>query len=279
MTPAARRHARAKLDYLKAGIGHPDRWRSYAGLRIRPDDLLGNAQRSREFENAYQMTRLQRATEPRQWLVAPQTTNAYYTPSRNEIILPAAILQPPMFDPAAEDAVNYGAIGAIIGHEISHAFDQRGRRFDAYGRAADWWTAKDDEQFQVRATRIAEQFGRYSPLPGAFVNGQLTVVENIGDLAGVTVALRAYKRSLAGNASPVLDGFTGEQRLLIRWAQIWRTRSREEYVRRMLPVSPHAPPEFRANGSVANLEAFYEAFAVRPRDKLYLEPKARVRIW
>lgn len=279
MTPAARRHARAKLDNLQAGVGYPDRWRSYAGLHIRPDDLLGNAERSRQFENAYQMTRLQRPNEPRQWLMAPQTANAYYTPSRNEIILPAAMLQRPMFDPEAEDAVNYGAIGAIIGHEIGHAFDQRGRRFDAYGRAEDWWTPKDEEQFQLRARILAEQFNRYSPLPGYFVNGELTLGENIGDLGGLAVAVRAYQRSLGGKAAPVIDGFTGEQRLLIRWAQIWRTRTRDEYLRQTLPVNPHAPPQFRAHGAVVNLPIFYDAFNVQPGDKLYLDPKKRVRIW
>ncbi len=279
MTPEARRHARAKLDTLQANVGYPDRWRSYSGLQIRPDDLAGNALRSREFENAYEMTRLQRPDEPRQWRVAPQIANAYYTPSLNEIILPAAMLQPPMFDAEAEDAVNYGGIGAIIGHEIVHAFDQRGRRFDAFGRARDWWGPKDEEQFHQRSSALVEQFNRYSPLPGASVNGELTLIENIGDLGGLSVAVRAYQRSLGGRPAPTIDGFTGEQRLLIRWAQIWRTRTREEFLRQTLPVSPHAPPQFRANGPLGHLAVFYDAFHVRPGDGLYLDAKKRVRLW
>ena len=279
MTADARRHARGKLDQLVAGVGIPDRWRSYEGLRIRADDLLGNAQRAQRFDNDYRMSRLRRRFEPRHWLMPPQTVNAYYTPSRNEIILPAAMLQPPLFDPDAEDAVNYGGIGAIIGHEIGHAFDQRGRRFDAYGRAVDWWTAKDEEQFQQRAQRLVRQFGAYSPLPGQFVNGELTLGENIGDLGGLAVAVRAYRLSLRGKPSPVIDGFTGEQRLFLRWAQLWRGKTREAYLRQTLFLNHHAPPEYRAHGAVVNLDAFHQAFDVKPGDKLYKEPKNRVRIW
>jgi len=188
------------------------------------------------------MMRLRRRAEPRQWLITPQTVNAYYTASRNEIILPAAMLQPPLFDPAAEDAVNYGGIGAIIGHEIGHAFDQRCRRFDGYGRARDWWTAKDEEQFLPRAISLIEQFNAYAPLPGQSVNGQLTLGENIGDLGGLAVAVRAYRLSLRGKPAPVIDGWSGEQRLLLRWAQVWRGKTRDAYVRQTLFLNQQRPP-------------------------------------
>jgi len=279
MSPQARRQARAKLDFLRAGVGAPDRWRRYDRLRIRADDLLGNAQRAQQFENAYQMARLRRRVEPSQWLMPPQTVNAYYTPSRNEIILPAAILQPPMFDPTAEDAVNYGGIGAIIGHEIGHAFDGRGRRFDAHGRATDWWTSEDEGRFQERAARLVAQFNGYSPLPGHTVNGELTLGENLGDLTGLSVAVRAYRLSLRGRPSPVIDGFTGEQRLFLSWARIWRGKVREEYVPQTLILNRHAPAMFRAHGAVVNLDAFHEAFDLEPGDGLYRAPERRLRIW
>ncbi len=211
--------------------------------------------------------------------MTPQTVNAHYTPSRNEIILPAAMLQPPMFDPTAEDAVNYGGIGAMIGHEIGHAFDQRGRRFNAYGRAEEWWTSKDEEQFQVPTRTLVQQFNGYSPLSGHFVDGELTLGENIGDLGGLAVAVRAYRLSLRGKTAPVIDGFSGEQRLLLRWAEVWRGKTRDEYLRQTLFLNQHAPPEYRANGAVVNLDAFYQAFNVQPGDKLYRAPEKRVRIW
>jgi putative endopeptidase len=279
MTASARARAREKLDYLQARVGYPDRWRRYEGLRIDPGDFLGNVQRAQQFENAYQMVRLQRRTEPRQWLITPQTVNAYYTPSRNEIILPAAMLQPPLFDPAAEDAVNYGGIGAMIAHEITHAFDQRGRRFDAFGRPADWWTPQDEAGFQRKARDLVAQFSAYAPLPGQHVDGSLTLTENLADVAGLAIAMRAYQRSLRGQPSPVIDGFTGEQRLLLRWAQVWRERSRPEYLKQTLATSPHAPPAVRAHGALVNLTEFHDAFGVKPGDTLYREPARRLSIW
>ena len=279
MSDRTRDEALGKLARLETRIGYPDFWRSYERLDIKANDLLGNVQRAQKLENDYRMMRLVRRNEPRQWLMTPQTVNASYLPWRNEMILPAAILQPPLFDPDAEDAVNFGGIGAIIGHEIGHAFDQRGRRFDAGGVARDWWTSQDEQEFQRRARVLVEQFNRYTVGGGVRVNGEATLTENLGDLGGLAVALRAYRISLRGAESPVLDGFTGDQRLFIRWAQIWRTQSREEYTRHSALVDQHAPPRFRVNGAAANLDAFYQAFAVQPGDKLYLDPQNRVRVW
>lgn len=279
MTPPARGAAREKLARLSVSVGYPSRWRDYSRLEISPDDLLGNAHRAFAFDNAYNMRVLRRGSGGDRWVMPPQTVNAYYVPARNGIALPAAMLQPPLFDPDAEDAVNYGGIGAIIGHEISHAFDGRGQRFDAYGRAADWWTTKDQQQFQERARLLVEQYSGYSPLPGRFVNGQLTLGENVGDLAGLSVAVRAYRLSLGGRPSPVIDGLTGEQRLFIRWAQIWRSKTRETYLPQTLFLDQHAPPEYRAHGTVVNVDAFHQAFDVKPGDNLYRDPKKRVRIW
>jgi putative endopeptidase len=279
MTPPARQVALRKLNALRTRVGYPDRWRDYSGLTIRRDDLLGNVQRAQAFDNSYRLQRATTATEPDQWLITPQTVNASYLPWRNEMLLPAAILQPPFFDPAADDAVNYGGIGAVVGHEIQHAFDQRGRQFDSYGTARDWWTAKDNAAFRQREQLLIEQYNRYTPMPGVVVDGQATVGENAGDVGGLAVAMRAYRLALKNAPAPVIDGFSGEQRLLIRWAQIWRTQTREEYQRQTVLIHQHAPAPYRANGAVRNLDAFYEAFAVQPGDTLYLGPEKRVRIW
>jgi putative endopeptidase len=214
-----------------------------------------------------------------QWALPPQTVNAYYAPAANEIVLPAAMLQPPLFDVNADEAVNYGAIGAIIGHEIGHAFDRRGRYYDARGTVRDWWTAGDERRFDERARRLAAQFDAYVPLPGLHVNGTLTLEENAGDLAGLTMAYRAYRIALDGKPSPTIDGLTGEQRLFMGWAQIWRAIERVDYSRQQLLSNPYAPPRYRTNGTVSNVAGFYAAFDVKAGDRLYCDPERRVTIW
>jgi predicted metalloendopeptidase len=211
--------------------------------------------------------------------MTPQTINAYYNPVKNEIVFPAAILQPPFFDATAEDAVNYGAIGAVIGHEIGHGFDDQGRRFDGAGKLRDWWKPADETEFQKRAKILVEQFNGYSPVAGATINGEFTLGENIGDLGGLAIAYKAWKISLGGKPSPVIDGLTGDQRFFMGWAQAWRAKAREAYLRRQILADPHAAAEFRANGPLGNIQAFYDAFGVKPGDKLYREPDKRVRIW
>ena len=240
---------------------------------------MGNVERVQNFDNAYHARRLARPTETDHWFVTPQTVNATYLPWRNEVILPAAMLQPPLFDPDADDAVNYGALGAVVGHEIGHAFDQQGRRYDGSGAAFDWWTPADDQSFLQRARLLVDQFSGYGTGTNERLNGQVTLAENLGDLAGLAVAVRAYRISLQKKDPPVIDGFTGEQRLFVRWAQLWRTLVRDEYLRQAMLTNHHAPAEHRANGAVVNLDAFHSAFAVQPGDKLFLEPKKRARIW
>jgi putative endopeptidase len=279
MTPATRRKAIDKLTRLSVKVGYPEHWRDYAGLVIKPDDLLGNMQRAQKFENDYRMQRLAGLADPRDWLITPQTVNAYYNTALNEMVLPAAMLQPPLFDPASDDAVNYGAIGAVVGHEIGHGFDQRGRQYDGNGRLHDWWTADDERAFERIARGLVDQYSAYVPLPGVRVNGVLALTENFGDLAGLLIAHRAYRLSLKGRAPDTIDGLTGDQRFFIGWAQAWRSKMRDEYLRQWILSSPHAAPEYRTNGTVANVPAFYEAFGVRPGDRLWRDPSERVRIW
>jgi putative endopeptidase len=279
MSEPATRSALDKLAKLTTRVGYPDRWRDYRGLVIKPDDLFGNVQRARQFDGAYKLRRLTQPDGRGEWLMTPQTVNAYYNPVLNEVVVPAAMLQPPLFDSEADEAANYGAIGAIVGHEIAHGFDDRGRQLDGAGAALNWWTPADERTFSAKAQALVEQFNAYSPVHGTHVNGLLTLRENIGDLSGLSVAWRAYKMSLGGRPSAVIDGFSGEQRFFLSWAQAWKGRIREEYLRQTLLSMPHAPPEYRANGPASHLPGFHEAFATKPGDRMYREPHRRITIW
>ncbi len=279
MTPATKAQALEKLSKIRVKIGYPVKWRDYSGLEIKRGDLAGNVQRSGAFEWAYSLGRLDRPVDPDDWEMTPQTVNAYYHPLKNEIVFPAAILQPPYFDPDADPAVNYGAIGGVIGHEISHGFDDQGRKYDGDGRLRDWWTAEDAAKFETQAKRLVAQYDAIEPLPGAKVQGQLTLGENIGDLGGVLVALDAYHASLGGKPAPVIDGLTGEQRFFLAWAQAWRGKMRDDRLRSQLVSDPHAPDMARAGGPLRNVDAWYAAFDVKPGEKAYLAPEQRARIW
>jgi len=279
MTSSARAEADAKLVRMRSKIGYPDAWREYRGLEISADDLFGNLLRGQRFDNRARMARLERPVDPGEWLMTPQTVNAYYAPATNEIVFPAAILQPPYFDPEADEAVNYGAIGAVIGHEIWHALDDRGRYYDAEGRSRDWWTPRDEAGYRALAQRLADHYAGYRSADGVPVNGGLTAAENLGDLAGLSIAYRAYARVLAGRPAPVIDGVTGDQRFFLGWARVWRAKDRPEYLRQILYTSPYAPAPFRANGPVGHLQAFHDAFGVKPGDGMFLPPAARLRVF
>lgn len=279
MSDATKAEARDKLSKLAVKIGYPDKWKDYSKLRITRDDLVGNMVRSAQLEYQRDLDRLGKPVDRAEWFTTPQTVNAYYQPTRNDITFPAAILQPPFFDATADDAVNYGGIGAVIGHEISHAFDDQGRKFDGTGNLRDWWTPQDVQRFTTRTAALAAQYSAYQPLPGEHVNGELTLGENIADLSGLTVAFRAYRLSLGGQPAAVLDGFTGEQRFFLGFAQIWRGKTRDKQERALLLSDPHSPSEFRANGVVSNLPEFCTAFAVKEGDKLFRRPDQRVKIW
>jgi putative endopeptidase len=279
MSPATKAQAQEKLASFTVKIAYPDEWQDYSGLEIRPDDLMGNVRRATAFEYADMMGRMGQPVDRTEWGMTPQTVNAYYNPVNNEIVFPAAILQPPFFNLQADDAVNYGAIGAVIGHEISHGFDDQGRKSDGAGNLRDWWTAEDAAAFEQRATMLAEQYGAFEPIPGARVNGRLTLGENIGDVSGVAIAYRAYRKSLEGRQAPMIAGWTGDQRFFLGYAQVWRSMAREQALRQQLLTDSHSPGMYRTNGVLANLPAFYEAFNVRPGDRMYLPPERRVKIW
>ncbi|ANE78160.1 peptidase M13 [Mycobacterium adipatum] len=282
MTPETRERALAKLDKFTPKIGYPARWRDYSALVVDRTDLYGNYQRGYALEYDRDLAKLGGPVDHDEWFMTPQTVNAYYNPGMNEIVFPAAILQPPFFDAGADDAANYGGIGAVIGHEIGHGFDDQGAKYDGDGNLVDWWTDADRAEFGHRTTALINQYEAFSPRgldDSHHVNGAFTVGENIGDLGGLSIALLAYELSLDGEEPPVIDGLTGVQRVLFGWAQVWRTKSREAEAIRRLATDPHSPPEFRCNGVIRNLDAFYDAFEVGTDDALYLEPERRVRIW
>ncbi len=279
MSDATKVQAREKLAKFTPKIGFPEKWRSYSSLNVSRDSLVANIMSSNEFEHARELDKLGGPIDRTEWFMTPQTVNAYYNPSMNEIVFPAAILQPPFFNVEADDAVNYGAIGAVIGHEFSHGFDDQGRKSDGDGNLRDWWTEEDAVEFKRRADGLVAQYAAYEPLPGELVNGELTLGENIGDLAGLTMAYRAYQLALGGRPSPVINGYTGDQRFFMGWAQVWRRMYREDELRRRLLTDPHSPSEYRVNGIVANMPEFHRAFDVKPGDKLYRSPDEIVKIW
>ena len=268
-----------KLSRMDVMVGYPDKWRSYAKLTIVPGDLYGNVQRTGVFNNAYQMSFLGKPVDRKLWGMNPQTVNAYNGGLENKIVFPAGILQAPFFDPNADDAANYGAIGAVIGHEISHGFDDQGRKIDATGAVRDWWTAEDAKRFDEQAKIFGDQYAKYEVAPGAFINPALTMGENIADFAGVQVALDAYHASLGGKAAPVIDGLTGEQRFFLAYAQVWRSKAREDALRNQVATDPHSPGQFRAFAPLRNVQAWYDAWGVSANDKLYIAPASRAKIW
>ena len=279
MTPVTKAKAHDKLAKFSTKIGYPDTWRDYSDLVIRPGDILGNLWRGRRFEHRYHAAKLGKPVDRNEWFMYPQTVNAYYNPPMNEIVFPAAILQPPFFNPTADDAANYGAIGAVIGHELSHGFDDQGRKSDGDGNLRDWWSESDAQEFQARAAKLVAQYNRFAPIEGMQLNGELTLGENIGDLGGLTIAYRAYQLSLQGQAAPVIDGLTGDQRFFAGWSQIWRRKYRDAELRRRLLTDPHSPSRYRVIGVLANMPEFYAAFALKEGDAMFLPTDKRVKIW
>ena len=279
MTPTTKTEAKDKLSKYMTKIGYPDRWRDYSRLVVRPGDALGNLERAQRFEWERVAAKAGKKVDRGEWGMTPQTVNAYYNPSLNEIVFPAAILQPPFFDMAADDAANYGAIGAIIGHEISHGFDDQGSQFDGDGVLRNWWTDADRQAFDAVGARLVAQYEGYEPLPGQHLNGKLTLGENIADLSGLQIAYKAYQRSLGGKPAPEIGGRSGAQRFFLGWSQAWREKVRDERSLQLLTIDPHSPPEFRANGAAVNHDGFHEAFGTQPGDKMFKAPGERIRIW
>lgn len=279
MSEETRDKALVKLSKFRAKIGYPDKWKDYSGLVIKKDELLHNIKRAVIHNYDREISKLGKPIDRDEWFMTPQTVNAYYNPSMNEVVFPAAILQPPFFNLEADDAVNYGAIGAVIGHEMTHGFDDQGRKSDGDGNLKEWWTDKDAENFKRRSQKLVEQFNRYVAIDTFHINGQFTLGENIADLGGLTIAYHAYQMSLQGKQAPIIDGWTGDQRFFFGWAQIWRRKYRDDELRKRILTDPHSPSSFRVMGPVVNMPEFYAAFNVTDLDTLYIPPDKRVQIW
>ncbi len=279
MTPTTKAAAKEKLAKFNPKIGYPNKWEDYSKLTISADDLVGNEMRAGIVEHEKSLAKLGAPIDRDEWHMTPQTVNAYYNPTMNEIVFPAAILQPPFFNMAADDAVNYGGIGAVIGHEMGHGFDDQGAKYDGEGNMRDWWTESDLKAFQEKTKALVEQYNNFYVYPDLHVNGELTLGENIGDLSGVTIAYKAYKMSLNGKEAPVIDGLTGDERFFLGFAQIWRAKVKEQAMRNRVATDPHSPAQFRAIGSLENMPEFYSTYDVKAGDKMYVEPAKRVKIW
>ncbi|RYY01633.1 MAG: M13 family peptidase [Gammaproteobacteria bacterium] len=279
MSPATKQEAQAKLATFNPKIGYPNKWIDYSSLLIKSDDLIGNLNRATIFEYNRNLDKLGKPIDRDEWGMTPQTVNAYYNPELNEIVFPAAIMQPPFFNIKADDAVNYGAIGAVIGHEISHGFDDQGAQYDGLGNLRDWWTKEDHEKFEAKTSTLIKQYNAFSPVPGYNVNGELTLGENIADNSGLAIAYKAYLLSLNGKPAPIIDGLTGEQRFYIGFTQVWRGKMRDEEAISRIKTDPHSPTQFRVLGTLKNQPGFYKAFDLKPEDKMYLAPQERVIIW
>ncbi|MCH8137185.1 MAG: M13 family metallopeptidase, partial [Proteobacteria bacterium] len=279
MGAATKAEANKKLQSFRPKIAYPDEWRDLSSIEITRDDLFANAQNVREFNYEDEISRLGKPTNREEWGMTPQTVNAYYNSSFNEIVFPAGILQPPFFDPGADLAVNYGGIAAVIGHEMGHGFDDQGSKSDSLGVQRNWWTDADRANFDVLTSALAEQYSQFEPVPGYFIDGNFTLGENIGDVGGLSLAYRAYHMALDGEEAAIIDGYTGDQRFFLSWAQVWQRKYREDALIQRLTADPHSPSEFRVNGVVRNFNEWYEAFDVQPGDALYLAPAERIRIW
>jgi putative endopeptidase len=279
MSPETKQAALQKLAKFRAKIGYPDKWKDYSGLVIKKDQLLSNYHSAKLAEFQREISKLGKPIDREEWFMTPQTVNAYYNPNMNEVVFPAAILQPPFFNLEADEAVNYGAIGAVIGHEMTHGFDDQGRKSDGEGNLRNWWTTEDENKFKERTQILVNQFNNYFPIDTFRVNGELTLGENIADLGGLTISYHAYQMSLAGKDAPLIDGWTGERRFFLGWAQIWRRKYRDEDLRRRLVTDPHSPSQYRVIGPLANMPEFYLAFDLAENDKMFLPPEQRVLIW